>query len=343
MRTAILGAGSLGTIIGAFITGNGKQVDLIDAYKEHVDALNANGATVTGYTDLNVPVKAIMPDQMEGIYDLVILLTKQTTNKVALTKLLPNLGSDSVVCTLQNGIPEEGVAAIVGKERTVGGAVGFGATWVKPGVSMLTSPLETVRKYAFEIGEMDGVVRPRLSKIKEVLDSVGETKILTNLMGIRWTKVLINATFSGMSAALGCTFGDVLESPKAMICVAHIADETIKTCHAQGYAMVNMQGENLEALELNSEADIPEKMPLFRKVWGPHHKLKASMLQDLEKKVPCEIDYINGIICKKGREFGVPTPFNDKVVELVKSAEAKGIVNTFSDLDRFDDILAGSK
>jgi len=339
MRVAILGTGSLGTIIGALMTQNGKSVDLFDSYKEHVDALNTNGATITGCLEVNVPVRAFADDQMTGEYDIVFLLTKQTNNHIALTRLLPHLGPNSVVCTLQNGIPEDAVAAYVGKERTIGGAVGFGATWLRPGVSALTSTQEALKKFAFEIGEMDGVIRPRLSTVKEYLDCVGNTEILTNLMGIRWTKVLMNATFSGMSAALGCTYGDVITAPKAMICVAFIADECIKVAHAQGVKMVEMQGEDMEFFELRNAAEIQGKISQYQKIWGKHVKLKASMLQDLEKGRDCEIDYINGIICRKGLESGVPTPFNDKVVELVTEAQRRRGVNDFGCLSRFDDLI----
>ncbi len=342
MRTAILGAGALGIIIGARMTANGKQVDLIDSFKENVDALNANGATVTGNLNMHQKVSALTPDQMTGQYDLVFVLTKQTANEVALTKLLPFLHKDSIVCTLQNGIPEESVASYVGKERTIGGAVGFGATWLRPGVSELTSSMEAIEKFAFEIGEMDGVVRPRLEKVKEILGAAGGTTILTNLMGIRWTKLLMNSTFSGMSASLGVSFRPVLEDPKAMICISHIADEVIKVCHAKGYRMVEMQGENLESLELGSKDDIPGKMALYRRVWGRHNN-KASMLQDLEKGKPSEIDYINGVVSRGGRECGIATPFNDKVVELVKEAEARKEVTSWGNLARFDEIIAKAR
>ena len=339
MRTAILGAGALGIIIGARMARNGQQVDLIDSYQENVDALNANGATVTGYLQLHQPVTALTPEEMVGTYDLVLLLTKQTANETALPKLLPHLHKDSIVCTLQNGVPEESVATIVGRERTIGGAVGFGATWLKPGVSELTSTMEAIEKFAFEIGEIDGALLPRLAKVKEVLSTAGGTTILTNLMGIRWTKLLMNATFSGMSAALGCTFGNVLYDPKAMTCLAFIADECIKVSHAQGIRLARMQGEDMESFAFDDPAEIPSKMPLYKKIWGRHVELKASMLQDLEKGRDCEIDFINGIICRKGREAGVPTPFNDKVVELVKEAQGRRGVNDFSYLSRFDDLL----
>ena len=342
MRTAILGAGALGIIIGALMTKNGKQVDLIDSYQENVDALNADGARVTGNLELHWPVTALTPQEMKGEYDLILLLTKQTANEMALPRLLPHLHPDSIVCTLQNGIPEDGVAAIIGRERTIGGAVGFGATWLRPGVSELTSTLEAVEKFAFEIGELDGVVRPRLETVKEILSAAGGTTILTNLMGIRWTKLLMNATFSGMSAALGCSFRDVLADEKAMTCIAHIADETIKVCHGKGYRMVEMQGADMEFLELGSKADIAGKMDFYRKVWGRHNN-KASMLQDLEKGNNTEIDHINGVVCRSGRECGIATPFNDKVVEIVKQAEAQRTVTDFGNLARFDEIIAQAK
>ena len=342
MRTAILGAGALGIIIGALMTKNGKQVDLIDSYQENVDALNADGARVTGNLELHWPVTALTPQEMKGEYDLILLLTKQTANEMALPRLLPHLHPDSIVCTLQNGIPEDGVAAIVGRERTIGGAVGFGATWLRPGVSELTSTLEAVEKFAFEIGELDGVVRPRLETVKEILSAAGGTTILTNLMGIRWTKLLMNATFSGMSAALGCSFRDLLADEKAMTCIAHIADETIKVCQGKGCRMVEMQGADMEFLELGSKADIAGKMDFYRKVWGRHNN-KASMLQDLEKGNNTEIDHINGVVCRSGRECGIATPFNDKVVEIVKQAEARRTVTDFGNLARFDEIIAQAK
>jgi 2-dehydropantoate 2-reductase len=339
MRAAIVGAGSLGTIIGALINHAGKQIDLIDAYKDHVDALNTSGATITGAIDLNVPVKAYTPDQLTGTYDLVFLLTKQTSNQVTLSHLLPFLHPDSSVCTLQNGIPEHSVAALVGRERTLGGAVGFGATWLRPGVSSLTSSYEATKNFAFEIGEIDGAVRPRLQIVQAYLECVGKTEIRTDLMGIRFSKVLMNATFSGMSTALGCTFGDVLADRKAMVCLAFVADECIKVARAHGVRLVKMQGEDLEFFELQGATDIPSKMVLYRKIWGAHAGLKASMLQDLEKGRDTEINFINGLICQKGRERDVATPFNDKIVELVTEAQERRGVNNFGYLRRFDELL----
>lgn len=341
LRAAVVGAGSLGTIIGALVTRNGGQIDMIDAYQPTIDALRARGATVTGTMDFTVPVSALTPSDMEGVYDLFLLTTKQTALDAVLPALLPHMDEHSLILTLQNGIPEELVAAYVGRARTAGGAVGWGATWLEPGVSRLTSTQRVMERFAFEIGELDGCDTPRIRAAQEILGLVGHTEVMDNLMGIRWAKVLMNATFSGMSAALATTFGAVLGDETTLRCIAHIADETIRVANACGVRLATMQGKDFEDLRLNTPADIPSKFPFYHEVWDQHVALKASMLQDLEKGRPTEIDFINGIVCRKGDALGIDTPYNDKVVELVKRQESTGVLHSMAQKEEFLPLLAG--
>jgi 2-dehydropantoate 2-reductase len=325
-----MGAGSLGIIIGALISKGGVPVELVDVDTANVDALNANGARITGFMDLTVPVKACTPDTMNGQYDLVLLLTKQWNNAAALPALLPHLHDASTVCTLQNGIPEESVASYVGQARTIGGTVGFGATYRGPGVSELASTADVVEKFAFDIGEMTNTITPRLEQVAGVLNHVGHTELVENFSGARWSKLLMNATFSGMSAALGCSFGDVLYNDDAMKALVRIADETVRTAHACGVRMVTMQDFNFNDFALSSPEDRERVLPVYRRIWAKHVNTRASMLQDLEKKRPCEIGFINGHVCAKGRAAGVATPVNDHVVKLVKAAEADKTIPDFA-------------
>ena len=80
MRAAIYGAGSLGTILGAYITRKGGEIELINHNKAHVEALKDDGAHVVGTVDFTVPVKALLPEEMSGKYDILFLLTKQQHN-----------------------------------------------------------------------------------------------------------------------------------------------------------------------------------------------------------------------------------------------------------------------
>ena len=228
MKIGILGSGSLGIIIGALITQSGKyEVDLIDSNIKNVNALNENGAQITGFLNTNISVNAISIDNLHDKYDLIILLTKQLYTIDALTNMLPFLHENSTVCTLQNGVPENLVASVVGEKRTIGGSVGFGATWVSPGISELTTELATMKNHAFDIGELSGENTPRINIVQEVLSHVGKCNVSSNIKGVKWSKLLMNVTFSGMSAALGCQFKDILNNNCAMKSIMKIADETL--------------------------------------------------------------------------------------------------------------------
>jgi len=336
-RAAILGAGSLGTIMAAKVAQNGGTCELIDTNKEHVDALNNNGATVTGFLDMkNVPVKAITPEQMEGIYDLVIVLTKQLANKAALTNLLNYIDENSVVCTLQNGVPEEGVAAIVGRERTCGGAVGWGATWVAPGVSQLNTKPEFM---IIEIGNLDNVYDEKLKRAEKFLKMAGGVAVNSNLAGFRWAKLLMNSALSGMSAATGATFGEIVDDDKAVVCAAHVANELIQVASAKGITLENIiPGKNFYDLQFSTDAERDRAIAFLRDVYEAHRPSKASMLQDMEKGIACEIDYINGVVCREGDNMGIETIFNDTIVAIIKDFEAKGAeaeLPTMANLDKF--------
>lgn len=341
MRVAIMGTGSLGTILGAYIARSGKDITLIDAYKEHVDALNKNGAKVTGKAEFTQAVKAITPDQMEGIYDIVIYMTKAPANEVALNQLLPHLDENSVVVTMQNGVPEEAVASYVGRERTMGGTVGWGAALQEPGVSMLTTDEETVKMGAFEIGELDGQITERAMKVKEVLESMGHTAVLDNLAGARWAKLFLNATYSGLSAALGIPYGGILDNPKAFKLSTYVGNEEVKAARLNGvYIIDDFQGQDIKKAEFDTEEERLKATEVYKAVFTPHYNVTASMLNDMRRGIfKTEIQQINGAVVAAGKKVGYPTPFNEKIVELVERAQATETVPTIANLEEFDELM----
>ena len=336
MKVALMGVGSLGTIIGALINKNGGDALLIHANKAHVEVINQKGITITGKMNLSgVRAQSITPEEMEGIYDIVFLLTKQTHNEIALKQLVPHLGKNSVVCTLQNGIPEEYVAKIIGKERTVGGIVGWGATYCGPGVSELTSDVSAMR---FEIGELDGTKSERIEAIAALLNLVGTCVVVENLLGLRWAKVIQNATLSGMSAALGATYADILDDEKATACAAYVGNEIVQIVRKLEIQLEDLvPGWSYYDLAFSDQLGLEKAKEWLREYFHPHRSLKASMLQDMEKGTPSEIDYIVGICSEWGKKVGVPTPICDTIIEIVKDFESGKIpLPTMSLLNRFD-------
>lgn len=189
-----------------------------------------------------------------------------------------------------------------------------------------------------EIGTIDGKITDKLKKVEEFLKFAGSVDINTNLMGIRWSKLLMNSALSGMSAALGCTFGEIIDDDKAVTCAAHVADELIRVSKAKGIRLeVIIPDHDFYDLEFNDKSGRDNAIEFLRDVYSVHRPQKASMLQDMEKNRPCEIDYINGIVCDNGDVFGIDTPFNDKIRKIVKEFEA-GIIPfpSINNLDRFD-------
>ncbi len=333
MRIAVMGAGSLGTIAGALLSRAGLDVVLVDASEENVNALNVSGATVVGKTELNTPVKAVTPDRMEGIYDLIIYMVKATFDEVALPQALEHMEADSCLITLQNGVPEERVASFIGRERTMGGAVGWGATWLAPGRSELTTEPGDM---TYDIGELDGSMSDRILRVKEVLDNAGRAEITGNLVGVRWTKLLVNVAMSGLSTVLDCNYGRIVDDERASLAALCIMLETILTSQGLGITMEPMQGVNPVVLMDVTKESVENARNVLKMIYGPHRNIVGSMLQDIKKGLKSEIDALNGYLSVKSSEVNVPTPVNDQVTDMIRRIQAGDLEYSFSNLDRIE-------
>lgn len=315
MRTAIYGAGSLGTVMGAFLARNGVDVDLVNRNKAHVKALKEKGAHITGTVNMTVPVSALLPEEMTGKYDIIFLMTKQLNNRETVSFLMDFLREDGLIVTLQNGIPEDGIAEIAGADRTVGCTVEWGATMTAPGVSSLTSDPGSL---SFHMGGMPGIPDKSLEKVKSVLEKMCPVEIEPNLPGARWSKLLINATFSGLGTVMGGVFGDVTGDSLARELAIRCMKEVIDVGRSAGVTFAQVQGKDIVRLFYWSnpvkKAAAKLILPIAMK---KHAAIEPSMLQDLKKGKPCEIDAINGVVCDWGRKKSVPTPVNDRIVSLV--------------------------
>lgn len=337
MKCAIYGAGSLGTVLGAYMTKNGAQVELINRNKEHVAALKEKGATIKGTVEMNVAVNAITPDEMSGKYDVFFLMTKQLFNKEVVTMLKDYLTDDGVIVTLQNGIPEPEIAEIVGKNHTMGCAVEWGATLSAPGECILTSDTDSL---SFHMGKMDGVTDAQFNLVKGLLEKMCPVHFEENLLGARWSKLLINATFSGLGTVVGGVFGDVSESKDVKPIAVRCMKECIDVGHAAGVEFAPVQGKDITKLFYYNngfkKAFATFLLPIAMK---KHRAIEPSMLQDLKKGKACEIDAINGVVCEWGKKYGVPTPVNDRIVEVIKKEQGGELKLEHSNIRLFDDLL----
>ena len=320
-----------------FRSKSGGQADLFSRNRAHVAALRAHGAHITGRAELTVPVRALTPEEMEGVYDVILLMTKQLDNRRVVTSLLPHLAPDGVIVTVQNGLPEPLIAGIAGPSRTVGCVVEWGATWLAPGECALTSDPE---KMLFRLGGMEGVSREKLLAVKELLELMCPATLEDNFSGVRWTKLLINAAFTGLGTVIGGLFGDVAERPE----VRRVAIRTLKECmevgRAAGVDFAPVKGLDVTRLfYYTSDAKRIFAQSLLPLAMRRDRTIEPSMLQDIKKGKLCEIDAVNGVVCGQGRRLGVPTPFNDRIVAVVHEEEAGRLPLAPENIRFFDSLL----
>jgi 2-dehydropantoate 2-reductase len=320
MKCAIYGAGSLGTILGVYLTKGGVAVDLINRNRDHVDAMKKNGATVTGTVQMTVPVKALLPEEMTAQYDVIFLLTKQTENRTVSEALKKYLAAGGVVCTLQNGLPEVLLGEILGEDTVLGCVVEWGATLQSPGVSELTSETDCL---TFSMGSLQRRTDGKLMEVKALLEKMGPVTVEENWIGTRYAKLLINSAFSGVSAVAGVTFGAAAKDKRSRACIQAVIKECIDTAKAAGITIEPVQGKDIVKL-MDYRGALKKKISfmIIPMAIKKHAKLKASLLQDLEKGKKTEIDYINGTVCDFGKKHGVQTPLNARVVSMNHEIEA---------------------
>lgn len=334
MRVAIYGAGSLGTILGSYISRGGEKIELINRNKAHVEALQTQGAHIIGTVQFVQPVVAYTPAEMSGKYDIVFLMTKQQHNAEVVAMLKDFLAEDGVLVTFQNGLPELQIADIIGEERVMGCTVAWGATMQQAGVCELTSSPDAL---SFSLGSISATRNRHFDKVKQLLELMGNVDVEENFIGTRWSKLLINASFSGMSAVLGCTFGEAAKPKASRRIVQALIKECIDVCKAGGIRIEPVQGKDIvKLLDYNNALKKAFSFFIIPIAIRKHAALKASMLQDLEKGKLTEVDAINGAVSAFGRKVGCPTPMNDRVVDIIHRIERGELSPSFDNLKFFE-------
>lgn len=315
MKAAIYGAGAMGTVLGAFITASGRQVDLISRNGAHIAALKERGAQISGGVNLTVKVNALTPEEISGKYGVIFLMTKQGGSPEFLKDILEE---DGVVCTLQNGLPESAVAEAVGAGRCLGCAVSWGATLVGSGKAELTSK---PGKMTFALGSTGGK-NPKTEIVKDYLSCVGKVTLTDNIEGARWAKLAINCAFSSLSAICGITFGEVGKNKITRAAALEILNEVYTVAKKAGVKFEKIQGHRADKL-FSYKNGFKKRIAyaLLPYAMRGHKRLVSGMYFDLKAKKPCEIGYMNGAVSRVAKEVGALSPLNDRLCALAREIE----------------------
>jgi 2-dehydropantoate 2-reductase len=190
------------------------------------------------------------------------------------------------------------------------------------------------------MGKMEGITDEKFNEVKNLLELMCPVHEESNLIGARWSKLLINATFSGLGTVVGGVFGDVSENKEARRVAIRCMKECIDVGHAAGAKFAPVQGKNITALFYYNGAIKREIATMLIPIaMKKHRNIEPSMLQDIKKGKACEVDAINGIVCEWGRKCGVKTPINDKIVEIIKKCEKGELSPKAENIKLFEKII----
>ena len=300
-RILVVGGGAIGGITAAQMDAD---VVVLDANEAHVAALRDPGLVYeeegTERTAVLDAVSSI--DQLEGDFDFALVAVKSPLHHVALEPLVARGGIGAFV-SMGNGLIQDRMEGIVGQGNLLACIVEWGGSNVAPGRLVRDS------LGGYMVGELDGTISDRARELARALEPVGRTRVTDNVRGMIWSKLLINSTFTGLSAVSGLRYGGVGEQ----------GPEAVYALWAEGVAVGDAQGLSLERIhDVEAHEFGPEGL---ERMMRHMYNVRPSMLQDLDAGRDTEVDVVNGGVASKGRELGIATPCNDAVVELVHSME----------------------
>jgi 2-dehydropantoate 2-reductase len=319
MKLTIVGAGAIGGVCGAYLVKAGHDVTFVDVVEEHVQIINERGLTIEGINgEFTVPARAIHPRDLQGPLDAVIIAVKALHTETAARQMLPYLAPDGYIVSLQNGLNEETIAAVVGQERTIGAHINWAADYLEPGRILHGGA------GSFYVGELDGQVTPRVRQLEATFSEFTETHVTDNIWGYLWSKHSLGS-INYFTALADADFADILDvEAHARTAIATVA-ESMETAARHGVRLQSFDGfeprlmRPMTATEWTLALDSLGRMVDA----GRHHlKRRTGIWRDLAvRKRKTEVDLRIVDLARRGRAAGVDMSLNEKLADLIHEIE----------------------
>jgi 2-dehydropantoate 2-reductase len=304
MKILIMGTGGVGGYYGGLLAQQGNEVTFI-ARGAHLYALRHEGLKVKSlHGDFSLPsVNATDDPANVGPVDLILFTVKTYNTDDAAQAIRPAVGEQTVLMSMQNGIDAaERIGRVVGMEHLVGGATWLSSAVEAPGV---IKQISQFRRIVF--GELSGGTSERIQSIQKVLESTGITvEISENIQKVLWTKFVFISAVSSFGSLTRLPMGDYRSVPETRALLASIMEEVTALAHAHGVLL---------------DRDVVQKSLEFTDNAAPH--IKPSMQLDVESGRRTELESMVGVIGRKGRELGIPTPVADFVYASLLPVELR--------------------
>jgi len=314
-KIAVVGAGAIGSSVSADLTRAGYDITVIDQWPAQVEAIRTTGIHVQMKDgDVRVRLNALHLCDLASAnleFDIVFLAVKSYDHRWLAEFIKPYLRSDGVLVGVMNGMNDDSLAAIVGRARTVGCAVELSAEIFTPGLVQRNT---THHGTWFGVGELDGFYTPRVKEIEAIMSHVGRCDVTNNIYGAKWTKLIANTMTMGPHGLLGLRNGEAAHLPGMAEIAVKIGRESLAVGAALGYRIEPIFG--LRADEFAGSSDenlVTARDTLMKHVGG---NSRTAPIHDHIKGRRSEMDFITGVVARKSKELGIPTPFNDAVLEI---------------------------
>jgi 2-dehydropantoate 2-reductase len=276
-----------------------------------------------------VPVKALHLTDMNAAenfrepFDFAFISMKSYDTEWAAHFIKRFVKPEGFFISLQNCWNDPVIGSIVGNDREMGCIASHieVALWEPGHVNRGGEPGRNHGHVVFRVGEQSGQITPRSEKIAGMLDCIDAAYATDNLWGERWAKLCQNGMGNAISAMSGLGSQQMAEDPRCRLIRIHLAKEGAQVGLAMGLKVVDMNGKPATLWADADKGDVFEELDDFMSQRGGRVNWLASMAQDIKKGRHSETDFMNGLICQKGREVKVPTPFHNAIVELMQGID----------------------
>jgi len=305
----VAGAGALGSVVGGLLAASGWPVTLLGR-RAHLEEVGARGLLIDGLfgTHRVRGIECVTDvSELRGRYAAILLTVKTYDTAAMAAAVAPFLAPDGFMVSLQNGLGNvEAAERVLGAGRVLGARVIFGSELVAPGHARVTVYADPVL-----IGTLDGS-NAAAERWAVALAAAGIPAEPTGeLLAELWGKVIYNAALNPLGALLGLRYGEVAAHPDTRAILETVIEEAFSVARAE---QVALRWPNAMAYR---ETFYGRLVPATADHW-------PSMLRDLERGRPTEIDAMNGYIAARGAAHGVPAPVNATLTRLVRARTVRG-------------------
>jgi len=316
----IWGAGAIGGSVGAWLKRAGHDITFVDIVPKHIAAIAdpSHGLRITGPMEqFAVTAPAFTPAELSGTWRRIFLAVKAQHTEQATRTLLPFLADGGYVLSLQNGLNEDIIASIVGRDRTIGAFINFGADWMAPGEIMFGN------RGAVVLGELDGAITPRLLALHALLRDFEPDAITTpDIWAYLWGKLGYGAML--FAQALGeAGIADCLARPELLALWRQLGAEAISVALAEGVQPRGFNGFEVDAFRPGaSEAAARASVAAMSAFNRGSAKTHSGVWRDLwVRRRRTEVDVQIAPIAEHGERHGIACPATRNLVAMIHEAE----------------------